>query len=185
VEQLVSYAHQARRAGIVSLDDELPAIEDPFLKRSLTLAVDGTEPDELRKTMESELNARAEEEDLVPRVFESAGGFSPTIGIIGAVLGLIQVMQHLQNMEEVGKGIAVAFVATIYGVGAANLIFLPCAGKLKIRLRQQQVLREMTLEGVICILEGMNPHVLQGKLLGYLQQEGGKKRANRHTEAAA
>ena len=134
------------------------------------LAVDGTEPEELRKMMESDLSARAEQEELVSQVFESAGGFAPTIGIIGAVLGLIQVMQHLGSMEEVGRGIAVAFVATIYGVGAANLLFLPCAGKLKIRLRQQQILREMTLEGVVSILEGMNPHVLEGKLLGYLQE---------------
>ena len=185
VHQLVSYAHQARRAGIVSLDDELEDIREPFLKRSLTLAVDGTEPEELRKMMESELNARAEEEELVSRVFESAGGFSPTIGIIGAVLGLIQVMQHLSNMEEVGRGIAVAFVATIYGVGAANLIFLPCAGKLKIRLRQLQIQREMTLEGVISILEGMNPHVLEGKLLGYLQQQSDEQETNRRTERAA
>lgn len=178
VQQLVSYAHQARRAGIVSLDNELESIRDPFLKRSLMLAVDGTEPEELRKMMESDLSARAEQEELVSQVFESAGGFAPTIGIIGAVLGLIQVMQHLANMEEVGRGIAVAFVATIYGVGAANLIFLPCAGKLKIRLRQQQIIREMTLEGVVSILEGMNPHVLEGKLLGYLQehQDGGNGR---------
>jgi chemotaxis protein MotA len=185
VQQLVSYAHQARRAGIVSLDDELDNIQDPFLKRSLMLAVDGTEPEELRKMMESELGARAEEEELVSRVFESAGGFSPTIGIIGAVLGLIQVMQHLSNMDEVGRGIAVAFVATIYGVGAANLIFLPCAGKLKIRLRQQQALREMTLDGVISILEGMNPHVLEGKLLGYLQERNEKVNPNRKQEMAA
>jgi chemotaxis protein MotA len=171
VQQLVSYAHQARRAGIVSLDNELEAIGDPFLKRSLMLAVDGTEPEELRKMMESDLSARAEQEELVSQVFESAGGFAPTIGIIGAVLGLIQVMQHLSSMEEVGRGIAVAFVATIYGVGAANLLFLPCAGKLKIRLRQQQILREMTLEGVVSILEGMNPHALEGKLLGYLQEQ--------------
>lgn len=170
VQQLVSYAHQARRSGIVSLDDELESIGDPFLKRSLTLAVDGTEPEELRKMMESDLSARAEQDELVSQVFESAGGFAPTIGIIGAVLGLIQVMQHLANMEEVGRGIAVAFVATIYGVGAANLLFLPCAGKLKIRFRQRQILREMTLEGVVSILEGMNPHVLEGKLLGYLQE---------------
>ncbi|HZD32040.1 MAG TPA: flagellar motor protein [Candidatus Angelobacter sp.] len=184
VQQLVSYAHQARRAGIVSLDDELNNIVDPFLKRSLMLAVDGTEPEELRKIMESDLSARAEEEELVSRVFESAGGFSPTIGIIGAVLGLIQVMQHLSNMDEVGRGIAVAFVATIYGVGAANLIFLPCAGKLKIRLRQQQALREMTLDGVISILEGMNPHMLEGKLLGYLQENSNQK-SSRHSQDVA
>lgn len=97
-------------------------------------------------------------------------GFSPTIGIIGAVLGLIQVMQHLDKMDEVGKGIAVAFVATIYGVGAANLLLLPAAGKLKIRIRQEQVIREMMLEGVISILEGMNPRMLEVKLLGFLTE---------------
>jgi chemotaxis protein MotA len=185
VQKLVGYAHQARRAGIVSLDDDLENIQDPFLKRSLMLAVDGTEPEELRKMMESELNARAEEEELIPRVFESAGGFSPTIGIIGAVLGLIQVMQHLANMDEVGRGIAVAFVATIYGVGAANLLFLPCAGKLKIRLRRQQLLREMTLEGVISILEAMNPHVLEGKLLGCLEQRDSKVSPSQRPGVAA
>jgi chemotaxis protein MotA len=100
----------------------------------------------------------------------STAGFSPTIGIIGAVLGLIQVMQHLDKMDEVGKGIAVAFVATIYGVGAANLLLLPAAGKLKIRIRQGQVIREMTLEGVISILEGMNPRMLEAKLLGFLTE---------------
>ncbi len=100
----------------------------------------------------------------------STAGFSPTIGIIGAVLGLIQVMQHLDKIDEVGRGIAVAFVATIYGVGAANLFFLPVAGKLKIRIREEQIIREMTLEGVICILEGMNSHMLEATLLGFLTQ---------------
>ena len=118
--------------------------------------------------MELELDHQAEQDENVPAVFESAGGFSPTIGIIGAVLGLIQVMQHLQNIEEVGRGIAVAFVATVYGVGAANLFFLPAAGKLKIRLREQQTIREMTLEGVASIIEGMNPHMLETKLTGFL-----------------
>jgi len=100
----------------------------------------------------------------------STTGFSPTIGIIGAVLGLIQVMQHLDKIDEVGRGIAVAFVATIYGVGAANLFFLPVAGKLKIRIREEQIIREMTLEGVISILEGMNPHMLEATLQGFLTQ---------------
>lgn len=168
VEALVKYANQARREGIVSLDAELPKIREPFLRRSLMLAVDGTEPQELRKIMELELDNQEEQEEKIPQVFESAGGFSPTIGIIGAVLGLIQVMQHLDKIDEVGKGIAVAFVATIYGVGSANLFFLPTAGKLKIRIRDEQVIREMTLEGVISILEGMNPRMLEAKLLGFL-----------------
>jgi len=168
VQELVKYANKARREGIVSLDAELEKIEEPFLKKSLMLAVDGTEPQELRKMMELELDNQAESEDKIPQVFESAGGFSPTIGIIGAVLGLIQVMQHLDKIDEVGRGIAVAFVATIYGVGAANLFFLPSAGKLKIRIREEQVVREMTLEGVVSILEGMNPRMLETKLLGFL-----------------
>ena len=168
IRRLVKFAQKARREGIVSLDSDLPGIEDPFLKKSLTLAVDGTEPDELRKIMELELNNQAEYEEQVPQVFESAGGFAPTIGIIGAVLGLIQVMQHLDKIDEVGRGIAVAFVATIYGVGSANLIYLPVSGKMKLRIREEQIIREMTLEGVASILEGMNPHMLETKLLSFL-----------------
>jgi chemotaxis protein MotA len=171
IEALVKYANQARREGIVSLDRELPNIQEPFLRRSLMLAVDGTEPQELRKIMELELDNQEEREEKIYQVFESAGGFSPTIGIIGAVLGLIQVMQHLDKIDEVGRGIAVAFVATIYGVGAANLLLLPAAGKLKIRIREEQVIREMTLEGVVSILEGMNPRMLENKLLGFLSEE--------------
>ncbi len=164
---LVDYANQARREGII-LDKELANIHEPFLRRSLMLAVDGTDPDELRKIMELELDNKEEQEEKIPQLFESAGGFSPTIGIIGAVLGLIQVMQHLDKIDEVGKGIAVAFVATLYGVGTANLILLPVAGKLKIRIRDEQIIREMTLEGVVSILEGINPRMLEAKLLGFL-----------------
>ena len=132
--------------------------------------MDGTEPQEIRKMMELELDNQSEHEEHLPRVFESAGGFSPTIGIIGAVLGLIQVMQHLDDISEVGRGIAVAFVATIYGVGSANLFFLPAAGKIKIRIRQEQIRREMMLEGVISILEGMNPRMIEIKLLGFFAE---------------
>lgn len=173
IRRLVQYAQKARREGIVSLDAELPEIEDSFLKKSLMLAVDGTEPEELRKIMELELDNQAEHEEQVPQVFESAGGFAPTIGIIGAVLGLIQVMQHLDRIDEVGRGIAVAFVATIYGVGSANLLYLPVAGKMKLRIRDEQIMREMTLEGVTSILEGMNPRMLETKLLGFLVDADG------------
>ena len=168
IQQLVQYAQKARREGIVSLDEELPGIDDLFLRKTLMLAVDGTEPQELRKMMELELDNQAEYEEQVPQVFESAGGFAPTVGIIGAVLGLIQVMQHLDKIDEVGRGIAVAFVATIYGVGSANLLYLPMAGKMKLRIRDQQIMRELTLEGVASILEGMNPRMLETKLLGFL-----------------
>jgi chemotaxis protein MotA len=170
IQEIVTFAYKARKEGIVSLDQDLDKVHNPFLRRSLMLAVDGTEPEELRKMMELELEKQGEYEENTPKVFESAGGFSPTIGIIGAILGLIQVMQHLDNIEEVGKGIAVAFVATIYGVGAANLLLLPAAGKLKIRMREEQVIREMMLEGVISILEGMNPRMIETKLFSYLAE---------------
>jgi chemotaxis protein MotA len=172
IEEVVGYAIKARKEGIVSLDNLLPSIQDPFLKKSLMLAVDGTEPKELRKMMELEMDNQAENEEKLPQVFESAGGFSPTIGIIGAVLGLIQVMQHLDNIAEVGKGIAVAFVATVYGVGVANIFFLPAGGKLRIRIREEQTAREMILEGVIAILEGLNPRIVETKLRGYLAETG-------------
>jgi chemotaxis protein MotA len=140
------------------------------------LAVDGTEPSELRKIMRVSLDSTADSEERLPAVFESAGGFSPTIGILGAVLGLIQVMQHLDNTQEVGRGIAVAFVATIYGVAAANLCFLPFAGKIRIRLHADQQRREMMLEGVVSILEGMNPRMLELKLSGFLEEPSREKK---------
>jgi chemotaxis protein MotA len=177
VQQLVIFANKARRHGMISLDADLPSLSDPFLKRALMLAVDGTEPQELRKMMQLEIDNQAEYEDNIPKVFESAGGFAPTIGIIGAVLGLIQVMQHLDNINEVGKGIAVAFVATVYGVGSANLFFLPSSGKLRLRIREEQIIREMTLEGVVSILEGMNPRMLESKLIGFFPESPKAKTA--------
>jgi chemotaxis protein MotA len=173
IGEIVGYANQARKKGIISLDSELPNIKDPFLKKFLMLAIDGSEPQELRNMMELEMENQEVHEERIPQVFESAGGFSPTIGIIGAVLGLIQVMQHLDNITEVGRGIAVAFVATIYGVGAANILFLPCAGKLKIRMHAAQLKRAMMLEGVIAILEGLNPRMVETKLQGFLADAAG------------
>lgn len=168
IEDLIRYAVRARRHGLVSLDSELELIEDPFLRKSLTLAVDGIHCTDLRQVMELEMDREADREDLIPKVFEAAGGFAPTIGILGAVIGLIQVMQRLENINEVGKGIAVAFVATIYGVGSANLFFLPCAGRIKILMRRKQVLRELMLDGVIAIVEKISPRVLEENLAVYL-----------------
>jgi chemotaxis protein MotA len=168
IRLLINFANKARRQGVVLLDADLQTIQDPFLKQTLMLAVDGTEPAELRKIMHVSLESITEDEERLPAVFESAGGFSPTIGILGAVLGLIQVMQHLEDIQGVGRGIAVAFVATIYGVGIANLFFLPFAGKMRIRIRDRHRSREMMLEGVISILEGMNPRMLEIKLAGFL-----------------
>jgi chemotaxis protein MotA len=170
VQLLLSFANKARRGGIVSLDQDLPTISDSFLKQALTLAVDGTEPAELRKIMELQLDNHVQREEGIPSVFESAGGFAPTIGIIGAVMGLIQVMQHLDHIDEVGRGIAVAFVATTYGVGSANILFLPSAAKLRFRLHEEQHINEMTLEGVVSIIEGMNPRMIEVKLQSFLAQ---------------
>jgi chemotaxis protein MotA len=168
IGQLVEFAVKARKEGIVKLDSELRYVKDSFLRQALMLAIDGTEPAAVRQIMRLELENHAEFEERVPQVFESAGGFSPTVGIIGAVIGLIQVMQHLDNIDEVGHGIAIAFVATIYGIGLANLVFLPAAGKLRIRHQQELMVKEMMLEGVISILEGMNPRMIEIKLRTFL-----------------
>jgi chemotaxis protein MotA len=155
VQNLLRYALKARKEGILSLDGELAKIQDPFLKESLMLAIDGVKAHELRKMMELQLDYRGEKDENIAKVFD-------------AVLGLIQVMQHLQDINEVGKGIAVAFVATIYGVASANLFFLPCAGKLRIKTRERQVVQEMTLEAVLSIVEGVNPRALEMQLRRYL-----------------
>lgn len=182
IRQLIGFANKARRDGVVSLDADLAGIHDPFLRQAVMLAVDGTEPNDLRKIMQVSLNSMTESEERLPAVFESAGGFSPTIGILGAVLGLIQVMQHLDDIGEVGRGIAVAFVATIYGVAVANLFFLPMAGKMRQKVRSEYQRREMMLEAVISILEGMNPRMLQVKLSGFVDQAG--KRQKQRERAA-
>jgi chemotaxis protein MotA len=168
VQNLLRYAYKARRDGLLSLDAEVAKIKDPFLRESLMLAIDGVNSADLRKMMELQLDYEGEKQERIPKVFDAAGGFAPTIGIIGAVLGLIQVMQHLQDINQVGKGIAVAFVATIYGVASANLLFLPWAGKIRIRMRERQVIQEMTLEAVLSILAGMNPRALELQLNSYL-----------------
>ena len=168
VQQIVGFANKARKSGIVSLDADLLTIEDPFLKQALGLAVDGTEASEVRKIMELELENKSEIEEKIPAVFEAAGGYSPTVGIIGAVMGLIQVMKNLSDIDEVGRGIATAFVATIYGVAIANLICLPAAAKLKFRHREETMIKQMMLEGVISILEGMNPRMIETKLRTFI-----------------
>lgn len=170
IQEMLGYAQKARKEGIVSLDSGLEKVQNPFLKKALMLAIDGTEPEELRKIMELDMGNMSEQEEKAPQVFEAAGGYAPTMGIVGAVLGLIQVMQHLSDVSEVGRGIAVAFVATIYGLVCANLVFLPSAGKLKHRNRQEELTREMILEGVISILEGLNPRMVETKLRGYMAE---------------
>ena len=128
VDDLIAYASKARRNGIVSLEGEATAIQDPFLNKALNLAVDGTDLQELRKMMELEITMAEQRFEAEAKVWEAAGGYAPTVGIIGAVMGLIQVMKHLEDIKEVGHGIAVAFVATVYGVGAGEHL-LPAGGQ--------------------------------------------------------
>lgn len=167
IEAIIEYATKARKQGIVSLEQEAAQIEDPFLRKALTLAVDGTDLQELRKMMELEIEMIEHRATAESKVFEQAGGYAPTVGIIGAVMGLIQVMKNLANIDEVGHGIAVAFVATVYGVGLANLFFLPIAGKIKARVHEEIRLKELIVEGVSGIVEGLNPKLIRMKLEAY------------------
>jgi len=168
MEQLVGYCTQVRRHGILTLDAQLDAIENDFLRRALTLAVDGLPVRELREVMEVDLYHDEEREESVPKVLKAAGGFAPTLGIVGAVLGLIQVMQRMNDIGGIGKGIAVAFVSTLYGIGLANLFSLPLAGKLRIRIRERQIVREMTLDAVVAIVEGISARALKLRFEPYL-----------------
>jgi chemotaxis protein MotA len=176
VETIITFATKARKSSIISLEEDLDKIDDPFLRKALTLAVDGTDLQELHKMMQLELYQTEKRAEADAKVFEAAGGYSPTIGIIGAVLGLIQVMKHLENIEEVGRGIAIAFVATVYGVAVANLFFLPAANKLKSRSQKDAQLKELLLEGVSGILEGMNPKLIRVKLEAFVKK-GAKAKA--------
>jgi len=170
IEEIISYATKARKNGIVALEQDADAVADKFLRKALNLAVDGTDLQVLRKMMELEIALDEHHGEAEAKVFEAAGGYSPTIGIIGAVLGLIQVMKHLEDIKEVGHGIAVAFVATVYGVASANLFFLPAANKLKARLQSALQIKELMLEGVIGIVEGLNPKLIRSKLDAYVHQ---------------
>lgn len=163
---LVQLSAKARKQGIMSLEDDLSRVQNPFLRRGLGLAVDGTSPVTLRAMLEAESYNREDRDDRPARVFEAAGGYAPTIGILGAVLGLIHVMENLSDPGKLGGGIAVAFVATVYGVGSANLLFLPIAAKLKHRARERSRHRELIIEGVLAVQEGLNPRLIDQKLRG-------------------
>jgi len=186
IDEIIGYATRARKNGIVSLEQEAEQVDDPFLRKALNLAVDGTDLQEIRKMMELEIGVEEQSHEAEAKVFEAAGGYSPTIGIIGAVLGLIQVMKHLANIEEVGKGIAVAFVATIYGIGAANVFFIPAANKIRARVHQAVQIKELMLEGVIGIVEGLNPKLIRTKLDAYARRnlEEGKKQKVKEARGA-
>lgn len=169
IEKLVNWSNIARKEGLLGLENIEETEADPFTRKGLQLLVDGSEPDSIRGIMEVEITTKEHHDLSAARIFESMGGYSPTIGIIGAVLGLIQVMGNLSDPGKLGSGIAVAFVATIYGVGAANLIFLPIATKLKNIIHGHVRYREMIVEGMASIAEGENPRNIETKLLGFIR----------------
>jgi chemotaxis protein MotA len=169
IRRIVTYADTGRRHGLITLEAEVEHVPDDFFRKALRLSIDGMSPKMLRETMDRENATFEAEKRRVAKVFETAGGFAPTVGILGAVLGLIRVMENLSDPSKLGAGIAVAFVATIYGVGSANLILLPLSKKLHNRLNDALWLREMILEGVIGIQSGMNPHYLEEKLKAFAE----------------
>jgi len=170
VAHLVGLSYRARREGLLALEPEVGKLPDPFLRRGLQLVIDGFSPQEVREIMEMDLTQQEESGRMPSRVFEAAGGYAPTIGIIGAVLGLIQVMQHLTDPARLGTGVAVAFVATIYGVASANLFFLPIAHKLKLRHEQQMLRQEMLLEGILALAQGEHPRLIAERLSGFIPE---------------
>jgi chemotaxis protein MotA len=168
IDEIARLAQKARREGITKLEDDIPKVSDPFLRRALELAVDGATLQEYRETLNLDLSQLESRLETDAHVLESAGGYAPTMGILGAVLGLIQVMKHIENVDDVGRGIAVAFVATLYGVGSANLIFLPAAAKLRLRANMRLRNQELIMEGVAAVLDGLNPTMIRRRLATFL-----------------
>ena len=168
IRQLSDWAALARRDGMLALENQVAGVLDPFTRNGLQMLVDGFEPERIREALEVETVAWEERQRAAAKVWEAAGGYAPTIGILGAVLGLIHVMENLSDPAKLGGGIAVAFVATVYGVGTANLLFLPIASKLKSLIARQVRLREIIADGLLGIANGENPKVIEGRLAGYL-----------------
>ncbi len=168
IKHVVSWAYAARRDGLLGLENMSEREKDLFARKGLQLLVDGSEADVIRHVMETDLIVAEQRDVEAVQFFESMGGYAPTIGIIGAVMGLIHVMRHLADPSQLGPGIAVAFVATIYGVALANLFLLPIANKLKSCIKEQSQYRELIIEGIIAIANGENPKAIEMKLSGYL-----------------
>lgn len=167
IKQVANWSQVSRREGLLALEGLIDQMKDEFAKKGLQLLVDGAEPERLREVLEVDINTFEDAMKSSAKVWESAGGYSPTIGILGAVMGLIHVMENLSDPSKLGAGIAVAFVATIYGVGLANLVFLPIANKLKAHIGRLVVQREMIVDGLVGIANGDNPRIIEIRLKGY------------------
>ncbi len=176
VDEIVDYANRARRDGILALEKVAGSASDPFLAKALLMAIDGADSTSLRQTMEIGIGHYEEQGEDAAKVYEAAGGYSPTVGIVGAVLGLIHVMSNLSDINAVGHGIAAAFVATIYGVAIANIIFLPLGGRIKLAFRDGVQRMELMLTGVLAIQEGMNPKLVRERLSEFIHHKDPKKK---------
>jgi len=168
IERIIEWSYLARREGVLMLERQIDELDDPFMRRGLQMLVDGIEPVQLRESLEIENDVWATQMRQRARIWESAGGYSPTIGILGAVLGLIHVMENLSDPTKLGSGIAVAFVATIYGVGLANLILLPVHKKLMSHIGTLAGRREMIIDGLLGIANGDNPRIIENRMRGYI-----------------
>jgi chemotaxis protein MotA len=168
VPAFIGYARKARRQGLAAVERDIEQMGDTFLARALSLAVSGLPVQVVREAIEIDARVIAEREEERAQVLEAAAGYAPTLGIVGAVLGLMRVMQHFSSSAGVGAGIAAAFVATVFGVGAANLVFLPLATRLRARARQDALRRELVIDGVLALRDGASPGVLEERLAGYL-----------------
>jgi chemotaxis protein MotA len=168
LDQVLNWSQIARREGLLQLENYMPQIKDDFTRKGLQLLVDGADPEHIRELLEVDINTFEDEWRQSAKIWESAGGYSPTIGILGAVMGLIHVMENLSDPTKLGSGIAVAFVATIYGVGLANLVYLPIAGKLKYYISRMVASKEMLIDGLVGIAVGDNPRIIESRLKGYL-----------------
>jgi len=175
IKQVVDLATVARREGVLALEQKLTEIRDPFLRRAVGFLVDGVDAAIARDSLETEIHHEFESNGVAAKVWESAGGFAPTVGILGAVLGLIHVMENLSDPSKLGGGIATAFVATVYGVGSANLLFLPIANKVKRKIGLEKDRKTVIAEGVLSIQAGLNPRVLEEKLASYAGHHAPKK----------
>jgi chemotaxis protein MotA len=168
IRDISTWGTVARKEGLLAVENQIHTMRDPFVRKGLQLLVDGTEPNQLREVLEIEIDAYEKHLKAAAKIWESAGGYSPTIGILGAVMGLIHVMENLSDPSKLGSGIAVAFVATIYGVGFANLICLPVSKKLQAIVAKRVTLREMVVEGLAAIANGDNKLLVESRLHGHL-----------------
>ena len=168
VSELVGYSERARRDGLLALEEELDEVDDAYTRKGLQLVVDGTPPDMVKEVLEAEIHGMRARHKIGAKLFENAGGFAPTMGVLGAVLGLISALQNLDDPESLGPAIATAFIATLLGVGAANVIFLPVAQRLKQLSEAEVEARVLVLEGILAIQSGDNPRVIEEKLISFV-----------------